>query len=73
MGTLTLRFPEKLDQQLTQLAEQSHLNRSEVARAALDRGRFGEFPLGRLTPVEMRLVEQRLMLMFGIFIPAQSA
>jgi mRNA interferase MazF len=39
---------------------------------ALDRSRFGEFPLSRLTQAEMSLVEQRLMLMFGIFIPAQN-
>jgi metal-responsive CopG/Arc/MetJ family transcriptional regulator len=37
MGTLTLRLPEKLDQQLSQLAELSQLNRSEVARAALEK------------------------------------
>ena len=35
---------------------------------ALDRSRFGERVLGKLTPEEMNLVEQRLMLMFGIFI-----
>lgn len=35
---------------------------------ALDRSRFGERVLGKLTLEEMSLVEQRLMLMFGIFI-----
>jgi len=37
---------------------------------ALDRSRFGEHALGQLTAEEMRVVEQRLMMMFGIFIPA---
>lgn len=37
MGTLTLRLPEKLDQQLTVLAAQTHQNRSELARTALEK------------------------------------
>ena len=37
MGTLTLRLPEKLDQQLTVLAAQTHKNRSELARMALEK------------------------------------
>ena len=37
MGTLTLRLPEKLDQQLTVLAAQNHQNRSELARTALEK------------------------------------
>ena len=37
MGTLTLRLPEKLDQQLTVLAAQTHQNRSKLARAALEK------------------------------------
>ena len=35
---------------------------------ALDRSRFGEHSLGKLTPEEMGVVEQRLFLMFGISI-----
>lgn len=35
---------------------------------ALDRSRFGKHSLGKLTPEEMGIVEQRLMMMFGIFI-----
>lgn len=34
----------------------------------LDRSRFGNHSLGKLTSEEMSLVEQRLMMMFGIFI-----
>lgn len=37
MGTLTLRLPEKLDRQLTVLAAQTHQNRSELARTALEK------------------------------------
>ena len=37
MGTLTLRLPEKLDQQLTVLAAQTHQNRSTLARTALEK------------------------------------
>lgn len=39
---------------------------------ALDRSRFGENALGKLTPEEMSVVEQRLMMMFGIFIPSDQ-
>jgi len=35
---------------------------------ALDRSRFGKHSLGKLTPEEMGIAEQRLMMMFGIFI-----
>jgi len=35
---------------------------------SLDRSRFGKHSLGKLTPEEMNVVEQRLMMMFGIFI-----
>ena len=37
MGTLTLRLPEKMDQQLTKLAEDKSKTRSEIARAALEK------------------------------------
>ena len=37
MGTLTLRLPEKLDRQLTVLAAQTHQNRSELVRTALEK------------------------------------
>ncbi|MDO8437796.1 MAG: ribbon-helix-helix protein, CopG family [Nitrosomonadaceae bacterium] len=37
MGTLTLRLPEKLDARLTVLAAQTHQNRSELVRAALEK------------------------------------
>lgn len=36
MATLTLRLPDRLDRQLTALAAQTHQNRSELARAALE-------------------------------------
>ena len=36
MATLTLRLPDSLDKQLTALAAQTHQNRSELARAALE-------------------------------------
>ena len=36
MATLTLRLPDNLDKQLTALAAQTHQNRSELARAALE-------------------------------------
>lgn len=37
MGTLTLRLPENLDRQLTVLAAQTHQNRSELVRTALEK------------------------------------
>jgi len=37
MATLTLRLPNGLDRQLTLLAAQTHQNRSELARAALEK------------------------------------
>ncbi|MGP1679800.1 MAG: ribbon-helix-helix protein, CopG family [Burkholderiales bacterium] len=37
MATLTLRLPDNLDRQLTALAAQTHQNRSELARAALEK------------------------------------
>lgn len=37
MGTLTLRLPDNLDRQLTVLAAQSHQNRSELVRTALEK------------------------------------
>ncbi len=37
MATLTLRLPDDLDRQLTALAEQMQQNRSELARAALEK------------------------------------
>ena len=37
MATLTLRLPDNLDRQLTLLAAQTHQNRSELARAALEK------------------------------------
>ena len=37
MATLTLRLPDDLDRQLTVLAEQTHQNRSELARTALEK------------------------------------
>lgn len=37
MATLTLRLPDDLDRQLTVLAEQTHKNRSELARTALEK------------------------------------
>lgn len=36
MATLTLRLPDDLDRQLTALAAQTHRNRSDLARAALE-------------------------------------
>lgn len=39
---------------------------------SLDRSRFGSHSLGKLTPEEMSLVEQRLMMMFGIFISSDQ-
>ena len=36
MGTLTLRLSEKLDARLTVLAAQTHQNRSELVRTALE-------------------------------------
>lgn len=37
MATLTLRLPDNLDRQLTMLAAQTHQNRSELARTALEK------------------------------------
>lgn len=37
MATLTLRLPDDLDRQLTALAAQTHQNRSELARTALEK------------------------------------
>ena len=37
MATLTLRLPDHLDRQLTALAAQTHQNRSELARTALEK------------------------------------
>lgn len=37
MATLTLRLPDDLDRQLTELAAQTHQNRSELARTALEK------------------------------------
>lgn len=37
MATLTLRLPDNLDRQLTLLAAQTHQNRSELARTALEK------------------------------------
>ncbi len=37
MAILTLRLPDNLDRQLTALAAQTHQNRSELARTALER------------------------------------
>jgi len=37
MATLTLRLPDDLDRQLTVLAAQTHQNRSELARTALEK------------------------------------
>ncbi|MBI5658826.1 MAG: CopG family transcriptional regulator [Nitrosomonadales bacterium] len=37
MGTPTLRLPDNLDRQLTVLAAQTHQNRSELARTALEK------------------------------------
>ena len=37
MATLTLRLPDKLDKQLTALAAQTHRNRSDLARTALEK------------------------------------
>lgn len=37
MGTLNLRLPDNLDRQLTLLAAQTHQNRSELVRAALEK------------------------------------
>ena len=37
MATLTLRLPDNLDRQLTLLAKQTHQNRSELARTALEK------------------------------------
>ena len=37
MATLTLRLPDHLDRQLTALAAKTHQNRSELARAALEK------------------------------------
>jgi metal-responsive CopG/Arc/MetJ family transcriptional regulator len=36
MSTLTLRLPDSMDQQLNELAARKNLNRSELARAALE-------------------------------------
>ena len=36
MSTLTLRLPDSMDQQLNELAARKHLNRSELARTALE-------------------------------------
>lgn len=37
MATLTLRLPDNLDRQLTVLAAQTHQNRSELVRTALEK------------------------------------
>lgn len=37
MATLNLRLPDKLDRQLTALAAQTHQNRSDLARTALEK------------------------------------
>lgn len=37
MATLTLRLPDDLDRQLTALAAQTHKNRSDLARTALEK------------------------------------
>lgn len=37
MGTLTLRLPDKIDQQLTKLAEEKSKTRSEIVWAALEK------------------------------------
>jgi predicted transcriptional regulator len=37
MATLNLRLPDSLDRQLTALAAQTHQNRSDLARAALEK------------------------------------
>ena len=37
MATLTFRLPDNLDKQLTTLAAQTHRNRSELVRAALEK------------------------------------
>ena len=37
MGTLTLRLPDSLDRQLSVLAAQTHQNRSELVRKALEK------------------------------------
>ncbi len=37
MATLTLRLPNDLDRKLTALAVQTHQNRSELARTALEK------------------------------------
>lgn len=37
MATLTLRLSDNLDKQLTALAAQTHQNRSELARTALEK------------------------------------
>ena len=37
MATLSLRLPDNLDRQLTALAAQTHQNRSDLARAALEK------------------------------------
>jgi metal-responsive CopG/Arc/MetJ family transcriptional regulator len=36
MSTLTLRLPDSMDRQLSELAARKHLNRSELARTALE-------------------------------------
>lgn len=37
MATLNIRLPDSLDQQLTALAAQTHQNRSDLARTALEK------------------------------------
>ena len=37
MATLNIRLPDSLDRQLTALAAQTHQNRSDLARAALEK------------------------------------
>lgn len=37
MATLNIRLPDKLDQQLTALAAQTHQSRSDLARTALEK------------------------------------
>jgi mRNA interferase MazF len=51
----------------SRLLKESHIVLEQTR--AMDRSRFGEGPLATLTAEEMALVEQRLMMMFGIFIP----
>lgn len=52
------------------LLKDSHIVLEQMR--ALDRSRFGKHSLGKLTPEEMSVVEQRLMMMFGIFISSDQ-